>query len=137
MNQGIDDLLIAEPVAGARVGQQVRTVGHGFHAARGDHFGFPGHYGLRSQRDCFQPGTADFIDGHCRDPGSAAGLQSGLAGGVLTKSRLDDVPENRFINLPGIQTGPARGLGNNLGAKLRSGKSSKAALELANGRANG
>ena len=58
--QAIDDhrveqFLIAEAIAGARTGEQVRTIGHGLHAA-GDHdFRFAERDALRSQSTAFRP----------------------------------------------------------------------------------
>src|SRR5882724_3744758 len=38
VNHAVHDFLVAEPIARARVGQKIRAVGHGLHAARDNNF---------------------------------------------------------------------------------------------------
>ena len=53
VNHRIHDLGIAEAIAGTRLRQKIRAVGHGFHATGDDDFRFTQLNGLRGERDRF------------------------------------------------------------------------------------
>ena len=60
---------IAHPIAGSRLGQQVRRVGHGFHAPGDNKFRIPGLNGLGRQSHRLKSRAADFVDGERADHG--------------------------------------------------------------------
>src|SRR5207245_10596396 len=64
----VHEFPVTDAVAGARLRQQIRAVGHGLHAARDNDFGFAQLHGLRRQRYGFQSGTANWTDRHRRSP---------------------------------------------------------------------
>ena len=66
-NHRIDNLGIADAVAVARAGKQIRTIGHRLVPARDDVFVFTEHDALRGERDRFSAPTTDFIDGERGD----------------------------------------------------------------------
>ena len=64
----------------------MRGVGHGFGAAGYDAGCCACHYGLGAQDDGFEGGGADFVDGGADDGVGDAGVEGGLAGGVLAET---------------------------------------------------
>jgi len=49
VNHRVHNFLIAEPVAGARSRQEIRTIGHRLHSTGNDHLGFAELHGLGGQ----------------------------------------------------------------------------------------
>ena len=137
VNHGIDDLAIADAVAGARAGQQIRAVGHGLHAAGDDDFAFAEHHALRGQRDGFESRAADFVDGHGGDARVQAAAQRRLPRRILAQARLHDVAHDDFVDRVRLDAGAARGFGDDSRAKLGGRKGRERALKFADRRAHG
>src|SRR6266704_351529 len=133
----VDELSIADAVAGSRLRQKIGTVGHGLHPARHYNFRFTKLHGLRGQRDSFEAGTANFIDGHGGNAGMAAAFERCLPRGILAEPRLYNVAENSFVNLLCLEARAADGFRDDLAAEFGSGESGETALELADRRSNG
>src|SRR6266704_3004410 len=133
----VDELSIADAVAGAGLRQKIGTVGHGLHPARHYNFRFTKLHGLRGQRDSFEAGTANFIDGHGGNAGMAAAFERCLPRGILAEPRLYNVAENSFVNLLCLEARAADGFRDDLAAEFGSGESGETALELADRRSNG
>lgn len=79
----VDDLLVAHAHAAAGVGQQVRGVGHGLHAAGDDDVGLAGLDEEVGHHDGVDARQADLVDGGRRHRHRDAALDRGLAGGHL------------------------------------------------------
>ena len=75
--------LVAHAVAGPGLGQQVRRVGHGLHAAGDDDVGLAGLDLEVGQVDGVEARQADLVDRGGRHDQRDAGLHRGLAGGHL------------------------------------------------------
>ena len=93
-------------IAGAGVGQEVRGVGHGLHAAGDDDVGVAGLDHLVGQVDGVEAGQADLVDRGGRDAHGDAGVGGGLAGGDLARAGLDDVAHEDVVDLVGADAGP-------------------------------
>ena len=137
VDHGINHFLIAQAETAARAFQQVRTIGHGFHAAGDDHFGFAELHRLRREADGFQSGAANFVDSHGRHARVEAAAQRGLTRGILAEARLDDVAQNRFVNLIWLDASAAHYFAHDFRAKLRCRERREATHELSDGRAHG
>src|SRR5581483_9176596 len=101
-----------------------------------DDFAFAEGNGLGGQSNGFQSRATHLVDGHRSDLGIAAALQSGLARGILSQPRLNDVAENCFVHLFGFDAGAANRFRDDFCAQFRGGKSGQAALKFADGSAN-
>src|SRR5262249_46030727 len=84
----------------------------------------------------FKTRAANLIDGHGGNTRIASALERGLARGILSKSGLDHVAEDGFVDLLGINSRPAGGFGYDFGAQFGRRKTGEAALKFANGCTN-
>ena len=75
----VHGLEVAVAVAGARIGDQVRGIGHGLHATRDHDAGRARLDQVMAQHDGLHARTADFVDGGGASRGRQAGGQRGLA----------------------------------------------------------
>src|SRR5262249_12878524 len=96
-----------------------------------------GNHGLRGQSNGLQSQAANLVDGHRSDARITSAPQCGLPGRILAETGLDDVAEDRFIDVRWVDSGAANGFCYGLAAKLCGGEAGKAALELADGRTDG
>jgi hypothetical protein len=101
----VDDLLVADAVAGARAGQQVRRVGHRLHAARDDDVGLAGADHEVGQVDGLQPREADLVDGRGVDGHRDAALDGGLARGDLALAGLEDLAHQHEVDAGRVDAG--------------------------------
>src|SRR5882762_10557991 len=136
-NHRVHKFPIADAVTGARLRQQIRAVGHRLHPARDDNFRFAKLHRLRRQRYGFESGAANFVDGHRRNARIAAALERRLPRGILSKPRLHNVAENRFVNLIRIEAGAANRFSNRFAAKFRRGEPGETTLKFSDWRSNG
>jgi hypothetical protein len=90
-----------------------------------------------SEHGGFHAGTADFVDGGCRDGVGKARAEGCLARRRLTLSRGQDATEEHFLDSIGWNGGALNAGANGEGAKLGSGKIFEVALEAADGSPRG
>ena len=130
VHHGIDDLTVAQAISLARLREQIRSVGHRFHAAR-DHDGtVSGLHGLRRESHCFQSRATNFVDCH----GTCCGRQSAedcrLARRILSQPGGEDIAHDALVDLIGVQSGALHGFAHHDRTELRSTQIGKTALEF-------
>ena len=133
----VQHFAVAEAKAAPQLGQEVRAVRHGLHAAGDNHFRVPGLDGLCCERYSLQPRAAHLIDGHGGDPRIEPSFQARLAGRVLPKPRRDNVPHDDFIHLPRLDAGARHCFAHNAGAQIHCRKRRQRPLKFPDGRADG
>src|ERR1700730_13716381 len=133
VNHGVNEPSIAQAISGARLRQKIRRVGHGLHATSDDDLGFPELNGLPGQCYGLEARAADFVDGQSGNARITAPFERGLAGRVLSEARLEDVAEDRFVNLFGVQARAANAFGYSLGAEFWRRETGEATLEFSAG----
>src|SRR6266849_35624 len=102
----VHNLRIAQPVSFARLGQQIRSVGHRFHSARDHDLAVAGLDRLRAERNCLQSGAADLVDGHRPHLGRQSAIERRLPRRVLSQTGGDHVAHDALIHLLGIDLCP-------------------------------
>ena len=103
VDHGVDGDSVAHAEAAARLREQVGGVGHRFHAAGDDDVGVAGLDGLRGERDGAKARSADHVDGDGADLGREATEDRGLARGILSEARGDDVAHDALVDLAGLE----------------------------------
>jgi len=94
----VDGLDVAEPVAEARAGQEVRRACHGFHPAGHHDLGGAGLDRLDGAVDGFHPGAADHADLEGRHGVRQPGAERDLAGGVLPEARGEHIAHDDMLD---------------------------------------
>ena len=89
---------MAQPVARARLLQQIRRSGHVLRAPGNDYIRIATLNGLRGQRHRFEPGPADLVDRRGRRSRAKARSQTDLAGHILAQACADHVAEDDFTH---------------------------------------
>src|SRR4051812_41923110 len=84
LDHRIDNLRVAEVITLARLGKQIRSVGHRLHAACNHNVAIPSLNGLCTQGDCLESRTANLVDSHCANFGRQSAIDRRLARRVLT-----------------------------------------------------
>ena len=137
MNHEVLDLAVAHAQAVAQPWQRVRRVAHGLHAAGHDDLGIAQPHRLRRQHHGLQAGAADLVDRECADRVGEPGLEGRLPRRRLAQAGRDDVAENAFVDLRGIQPGARDRLAHREGAQVGRRERLEHAQELARGRTRG
>lgn len=86
-------------------GHDVGGQAHVLHAAGDDDFGVAAANRLGSQVQRLEPGAADLVEGHCRHGVWQAGIDRGLAGGVLPGAGSQHLAKNHLIDLGRVEPG--------------------------------
>ena len=120
-DHGVVDLVIAHAVAETGVLQGVGSHGHVFDAAGYDDvsLALPDHSGGGIY--AVQTGAAEHVDGDGRGFHGNAGIDSGLSGGILAGSGLDDTAHVDHVHLLRFYAGALQGLFDNDGSQFRGG----------------
>ena len=105
----VDQLGVAVLRAGARVGQQVRRLGHRLHAAGDDDLELAGADQLVGQRDRVEAGQADLVQRERGHRHRDAAGDRGRAGRVLAGAGLDDLAHDHVVDLVAGDAGPLQG----------------------------
>jgi hypothetical protein len=131
----VEDLVAGQThaVAGATVLQQPRRPRHVLHAADEIQVAVAGLDRRRRHRHGGGARNADAVDGDRRHAVGDAGLELGLAGGVLAEPGLDDVAEDDFVELVAGDAGALERLSHHERAELDCRRVGEAALEPALG----
>src|SRR5215213_8278384 len=131
----VDELRVTQPIAEARLGQQVRALVHVLHTARHDHLGIAGADLGRGEHDRLESRSTDAVDGRRAQRVRQAGLQHRLSSRCLACPGLNHLAHQRFVDLVGRNTGTFHcGLDRD-SAEGRRGYVGEPAPELADGRA--
>ncbi len=133
----VDDGAVAEPVAGARLRQQVGRHVHALHAAGHDEVGVAGTNGRCAHHHRLQPGAADLVDGRGADALRQAGPQGSLAGRRLADARLEDLAHDRLVDILRGDPSALHGGADGSGAQLDGRRGGQPATELADRRPGG
>ena len=133
----VEHAIMADAVAGARLGQQVRGVGHRLHAARQDDVGGARQDQVVRQHGRLHARAADLVDGGGAGGVGQAGTARGLAGGRLALAGGQDAAHQHLVDALGRQGGSVERGADRVGAKGGSGNAGKLALEAAERRARG
>jgi hypothetical protein len=131
----VDELAIHHTQAVAGTVQRMRGQAHALLSARDHDFRIAGLDRLRGKMGGFQPGTTDFVDGHCRDHVGKAGADGGLARRVLTGGAGENLAHQHLADSVRFYSGSGEQRGNHFGAELRCGNFAYRAAELADTRA--
>ncbi len=99
MHHRVDDLLVAEPVAGAGAGEQVGRLRHGLHPAGDDDFSLARPDREVGEVDRVEAGQADLVDRGGRHRHRDAGLYRGLAGCDLTLAGLQHLAHEDIVDV--------------------------------------
>ncbi|MOA09461.1 hypothetical protein D3C78_1292920 [compost metagenome] len=129
----VENLVVAHAVAAAALLQQVRRIGHAFHAARDHHIAAAGHQLVMGQQRGLHARAAHLGQGHGTGALRQSALEPGLARGRLALTGHQAVAEQHFIHLLGgdacaLDCGPDGGTAQIMGREL-----GKIALEGAHG----
>ena len=122
--------------AGARLREQVGSVGHRLHAAGDDDVRIAGLDGLRGERDGAQARAADHVDGDGADFGRKSAEERGLARGILAESCRNNVAHDAFVDLFGLELRALDGCADGDSAEARGGHIGERTLEFADRRAD-
>ena len=133
----VDQLAVAEAVAAARFREQIRRVGHRFHAAC-DHdvVGARGEQVVREHRR-LHPRAAHLVDGGAAGGERQAGGERSLARGRLALSRRQHAAHDDFVHLLGFDLGALDRCADGRRAQLGGGELLQLSLERAHGGARG
>ena len=101
----VEDAVVADAVAGARLGQQVGRVGHRLHAAGQDDVGRAGQDQVVGQHGGLHARAADLVDGGGAGGVGQAGAARGLAGGRLALAGGQDAAHQHLVDALRRQAG--------------------------------
>ena len=132
-DHGIDDLRVAHAQAGACAGQNVGRQAHVLHAAGDDHFGIAAADRLHGQMHGLEARAAYLVQRHGRYGVGQAGLDRGLARGVLPGAGGEHMAEDDFIDLGRVDTGLFQQGADHGGAQFDCRHIGQRALETADG----
>ncbi|MCY1416646.1 hypothetical protein D9M71_321620 [compost metagenome] len=99
VDHAVDHLGVAHAQAGAGAGHDVGRQAHAFLAAGDDRLGVAAADRLGRQVQGLEAGAADLVDGHRRYADRQAGLDRGLARGVLAGACGKGLAEDHFVQL--------------------------------------
>ena len=114
----VDQRAVAEAVAGAGLGEQVRGAAHRLHAAGDDDLGVAGRDHLVGEVDGVEPREADLVHRRGRHRHRDARLGRRLPGGDLALAGLEDLAHQHVVDLLGGEAGAAEGFGDGEPAQL-------------------
>ena len=156
LNHRIDQCPVAQAIAGTRLRQQVRRIGHRLHAACHHDFSVPCLNSLCGQSHGLQSRSAHLIDGECAGMRREPSVNCSLAGRILPQSGLKDAAHDALVDelrelrlgsgasdgavvrrLETIQAGTPHGLADRKCAQLGAGKQLQRSLEFADRCAHG
>ena len=107
--QVVQDLPMPQAQAVTNLGQQVRSLAHGFHAAAHDPAAACRHEGIMADHGRLHARTAHLVDGGAGRCCGQSGFEGGLARGRLTLPRLQDTAHQRFVDRRRIEAGVSQG----------------------------
>ena len=132
----VDDLLVADAVAGASARQQVGRLGHRLHAAGHDDVGLALLDHLIGQVDGVEPGQAHLVDGGRRHRHRDAAVHRRLAGADLAGAGLEHLAHEDVVDLLAGEAGAHERLLDGEATELRAGEARQGAGQLADRRAS-
>ena len=133
LDHGIDQLAVAHALAGTGRRHHVGGLAHVLHAAGDDDVGVAAADRLGAQVQGLEAGAADLVQGHGRYGMRQAGLDRGLAGGVLPGTGGQHVAEDHFIHFAAVEAALLQQALDHGGAQLDGGNAGQGALEAADG----
>ena len=133
----IEDAVMADAIAAARLGQQIGRVGHALHAAGHHDLGRAGVDDVVRQHGGLHAGAADLVDG-----GGAGGIRQAGAARGLPRRRLalpgrQHAAHEHFVDAFGRQSGALQRGGDDMGTELVVAEGRELAHEAAKRRACG
>ena len=108
LDHGVDHRVVAHLHAITQVGG-MRRAAHRFLAAGGDDLGIARHDLLHAQRHGAEAGAAELVDAPGRAFLGDAGMDGGLAGGVLALAGGEDLAEDHLLHFGGLDLGAFHG----------------------------
>ena len=133
----VEDAVVADAVAGARLGQQVRRVGHRLHAAGNDHVGRAGAQQVVRQHRRLHARAADLVDRGRADRVGQAGPAHRLPCGRLALAGGQHAAHQHFVDAFRRQVGALQRGADDVRAQCRRGYGRQVAQETAQRRAHG
>ncbi len=131
----LDDRSVAHAKTTARSREEVRRVGHGFHATGDDDVGLTGLDVEVGEVDRVETGQAHLVDGGRGHRHRDAGLGRGLASGHLTGTAQQHLTHEHVVDLLGGQSGALERSADGDGSEIGGLESGEGAGELADGSA--
>ena len=128
---------MTDPIAAARLGQEVRRVGHGLHAAGDDDLGRAGPDEIMGEHGRLHAGAADLVDGRRACCVRQACPARGLAGRSLSLAGRQHAAHEDLVDLFGRKPGPVERGANDMAAKVWGAQSRETALEPSERAASG
>ena len=133
----VEHAAVAHAVAAACAVQQVRRVGHAFHAAGNHHINAAGQQRVMGKHRRLHARAAHFVEGGAAGGLVQPGAKRGLACRGLAEAGRQYTAEQHFIHGIAGDAGTLDGGANRRGAQLRRGQAFEIALEPAHGGACG
>ncbi len=122
---------MAHAQAGAGAGHHVVGQAHVFLATGDDHLGIAAAYGLGRQVQGLEARAADLVQGHGRYRVGQAGLDRGLARGVLAGAGGQHLAHDHFIDQGTVEAGLAQQLADHRGTEVDGADAGQRTLEAA------
>src|ERR1039458_8551500 len=133
-DDGVDGGGVVHADAAARPREEVGGAGHGLHAACDDNAGVARSDGLGLERDRFQTGTADHVEGGGGDGVAETTAQSRLARGVLAQPCGEDASHEALVDLRRSDRSAGDCFAHGDRSQVGCGERSERALKFSNGR---
>ena len=133
----VEDAIVADAVAGTRLGQQVGRVGHRLHAAGQDDVGRAGQDQVVGQHGGLHARAAHLVDGGGAGGVGQAGAARGLAGGGLALAGGQDAAHQHLVDALRRQGGAIECGADRVRAQSGGGKAGQLPLKAAEGRSRG
>ena len=121
-DHAIDELRIAHAEPVARTEQHMGCGAHVFLPAGNDDVCVAAADRLRRQHHRLEARSADLVDGHGRHRSGQPRLDERLPRGVLTAARSENLAEDHFRHLIGLDLATREELPDNSGAEIRRGR---------------
>ncbi len=137
VDRRVDQRPVAEPVAGARLRQQVWREVHVLHAPRHHEVGVAGANGRCAQHHRLEPGAAHLVDGGRAHAFRQPRLERRLPSRRLAGPGLQNLADDRLVDALRGDAGALDGGADGDGAELGGGGGREAAAELADRGAGG
>ncbi len=128
---------MAHPVTAAGPIEQVRRVGHAFHAAGHHHFGAAGDEHVMGEDRRFHARATHLVERGAAGRLVEAGTQRGLTRRCLAQAGGEHATEQHFFNRVGCDAGTLHGGLDGGGTQLRGAEAFQFALEAAHGCTDG
>jgi hypothetical protein len=106
LDHGVDQDAVAQAVAGARLGHQVRRVAHALGPAGDHHLGLARPDGVGRLHHRLEPRAADEVQRPGRHRVGQTGAQRGLAADVLAEARADHVADDHLVDRARVELAP-------------------------------